>query len=387
MHIVHLTASTFFGGPERQMLGLGLELFPQDTTTYVSFAEGGRCRAFLDAVADAGLVGLELSYDFPQTRSCVRELSGLLRTARAEVLVCHGYKSNLLGRMAARRVGIPVVSVSRGWTAESGRVRLYEWLDRRHLRLMDRVVAVSEGQAAKVRRWCGVAPERLQVIRNAARLEAFENVNPEDHITLHELFPKPLPADALIVVAAGRLSPEKGYDLLVEAAPGVLVANPRVHFILFGEGGEERSLQERIFELGIADRFILAGFRRDLDRLLPWCHLMVSSSFTEGLPNVLLEGAAAGLPIVATRVGGTPEVVAEEVTGLLVPPGEPNALASGMLRILDDEELRQRLGRAGRDFMQREFTFAAQARAYRRLFTELRADAPLAWADKEVASL
>src|SRR3954447_4135669 len=163
MRVVHLTASTFFGGPERQMLGLAESLPPEVRTTVVSFREGGRCGEFLRTVADRGFDAVALDHDTPHLRSATRELTDLLRGRRADVLLCHGYKANLLGRVAARRVGIPAVAVSRGWTWQNFKVRAYESLDRWHLRFMDHVVCVSAGQAAKVRR-CGVPEHKFTVI-------------------------------------------------------------------------------------------------------------------------------------------------------------------------------------------------------------------------------
>ncbi|MCE9532829.1 MAG: glycosyltransferase [Planctomycetes bacterium] len=119
MHLVHLRASTFFGGPERQMLGLAKALPESYRTTFLSFSEGGRCSEFLDQVHAAGFEGQALRNDTPRLRSAIRELTLFLKIRGASVLICHGYKSNLLGRIAAKRVGIPAVAVSRGWTGEN----------------------------------------------------------------------------------------------------------------------------------------------------------------------------------------------------------------------------------------------------------------------------
>src|SRR5207247_3904100 len=126
---------------------------------------------------DRGFDAVALDHDTPHLRSAAHELTELLRGRRADVLLCHGYKANLLGRVAARRVGIPAVAVSRGWTWQSVKVRAYEALDRWHLRFMDHVVCVSDGQAAKVRR-CGVPEGKLTVIRNSARTDAFAAPDP-----------------------------------------------------------------------------------------------------------------------------------------------------------------------------------------------------------------
>ena len=164
--VVHLTASTFHGGPERQMLGLAGALGADVRSIFLSFSEGGRCRAFLDEARRQGFQSQELGHDTPHFRGACGDLAELLVRHRCDVLLCHGYKAGLIGRIAARRSKIPVVAVSRGWTYESARVRLYELLDRINLRWMDRVVCVSEGQAAKVRK-AGVAQRKIVVIPNA----------------------------------------------------------------------------------------------------------------------------------------------------------------------------------------------------------------------------
>ena len=369
MHTVHLTASTFFGGPERQMLGLARHLPPRYTSAFVSYPEGGRCEAFLDQIRAAGFPASSLTADTPQVPNSLAELTGLLKAQRADVLVCHTFKPNVLGRIAARRLGIPVVAVSRGWTWENLKVRVYEALDRVNLRFVDHVVAVSDGQAERVRK-CGVPSTRLSVIRNAARLAAFAEPDPAFRDKIRGLFPSDTRVSH-VVLAAGRLSPEKGFAVLVEAAVEVLKRHPHAGFVLFGEGVERAKLEQQLTELGIANHFRMPGHTPDLDRFLPWADVVVLPSFTEGLPNVALEASAAGVPVVATAVGGTPEVIAEGVSGLLVPSGQPGMIADRLNRLLGDEPLRKALGAGGRKRMTDGFTFEAQAERYADLFERL----------------
>src|SRR5205823_2245703 len=121
---------------------------------------------------------------------------------------------------------------------------------------------------------------------------------------------------------------EKGFGVLVEAAAGALRGDPAAGVVLFGEGVLRSDLERRVRELGLAGRFVMPGFRTDLDTLFPAADVVALPSFTEGLPNVALEAGAAGVPVVATAVGGTPEVVADGETGFLVPPGEPGPFAA-----------------------------------------------------------
>jgi glycosyltransferase involved in cell wall biosynthesis len=232
---------------------------------------------------------------------------------------------------------------------------------------MDQVVCVSEGQARKVRR-CGVPATKVQVIRDAVRVERFERVSREYRGYLESLFPQ---KPEVIVGAAGRLSPEKGFGVLVDAAVEVLRQRPGVGFVLVGDGPLRAEIQSRVEAIGLSDVFRLTGFRNDLDDMFPHFDVFVLPSFTEGLPNVVLEAFAARVPVVATAVGGTPEVVDEGTNGYLVPPGEPGPLADRIARLLADPADREAMGARGRERVEREFSFAGQAAAYRKLFDRL----------------
>jgi glycosyltransferase involved in cell wall biosynthesis len=364
--VVHLLASTFLGGPERQMLGLAEDLAGDHRSVFLSFREGGRCKPFLGEARRRGFEAIGLVSDTPHFRSAIREIALYLDQQAADILVCHGYKANLLGRFAARRCRIPVLAVSRGWTNESLRVRLYEAVDRFCLRWLDRVVAVSEAQGQRVLQ-VGVRTDALRVIPNAIDRERFVAPDPRFRAKLARYFRQPR---RQIVGAAGRLSPEKGFDVLVEAAEVVTQRDPSVGFVLFGQGPCRADLLRQINAAGLAGTFVLPGFRTDLDRFLPFFDLFTLPSYTEGLPNVVLEAFAAGVPVVATAVGGTPEVVTDGVNGYLVPPGDPQALADRICDALESDRL-QSMGEQGRQRVRDHYTFAVQGQAYRALFEEL----------------
>jgi glycosyltransferase involved in cell wall biosynthesis len=384
MRIAHLTASTFYGGPERQMLGLADALAAsQVESVFLSFSEKGRCRSFLGRVRSAGFEAIALEHDTPWLRAATRDLTDHLARVHPDVLFCHGYKANLLGRIAARRCDIPAVSVSRGWTQENWKVRVYEALDRRHLRWMDRVVAVSEGQAEKVRR-CAVPAERMRVIHNAVDPERFTDPDPTYREKLARFFRQPF---TRIVGAAGRLSPEKGFDVLIAAAARVVDADDTVGFLLFGEGPCKAELVKQINAAGLSRFFVMSGFRADLDRFIPFLDLLVLPSYTEGLPNVVLEAFASSVPVVATAVGGTPELVEDKVSGYLVPPGDADALAGRILDALSSEDNLREMGLRGRQRVLEHFTFERQAERYLELLGELTAGQTAAVATTGARSL
>ena len=281
--------------------------------------------------------------------------------------MCHGYKADLVGRPAARLAGIPVVAVSRGWTGKTFKVRWYDRIDRLFLHRMDCVVCVSEGQAAKVRA-AGVPDAKIRVIRNAARPEAFRD--PDSAMRERILAGLPQPGRRLIL-AAGRLSSDKGFHILIDAIPTVLARAPEARWIICGEGAERAALEQQVRTAGLTGVVVFVGFRTDLDDWMPNADLFVLPSFTEGLPNVLLEAHACGVPVVATAVGGTPELVRDGETGYLVPPGEAPALADRIIRLLVDDGVRRQMGANARARVREQFTFAVQARQYLELFEEL----------------
>ena len=349
------------------MLGLAQSLAPAVQSVFLLFSESGRHRAFLQEIRNHNFLGIELSQNTPHFWAMVCEISGELRRERVDLLSCAGYKADLLGLWAARRARIPVYGVSHGWTAATAKVRVYETLDRISLQLMDRVVCVSERQAAKVRS-AGVRQDRIDVIRNAVRTENLQSPDSDHEGKLRALFLNP---PRWLVGAAGRLSREKGFGVLITAAAEVIRSCPDVGFVLFGDGPLCAELEYLVADSGLSNKFVLAGFHPDVTRFLPHLDLVVLPSFTEGLPVIVLEAFAAGVPVVATAVGGTPEVVVDRVNGFLVPPGDPVALASRILDVLGLGGARKAMGERGRDRVRAEFTFEAQALRYKQLFQEL----------------
>ena len=367
MRVVHLMASPFYGGPERQTLGLAKYLPREAESIFLSFAERGLAQPFLDEVLRQGYQGKLLIHNTPRYFACVREVADELRGLKADLLCCSGYKPDLVGWRAARRIGLPVISISHGWTAATWKVRCYEALDRRVLRWMDAVVCVSRAQADKVRH-AGVPEAKIAVIQNAIGEEAFVAPSVAGRAEMAGWFARP---PRWLIGAAGRFSPEKGFAVFIEAAAIVAKQRPDAGFVLFGEGPLRADLERAIIERGLQGKLILPGFRTDLTRFVPSFDLAVMSSYTEGLPVVLLETGAAGVPTVATSVGGIPEVIDDGQSGYLVAAGDGAALAERIIALLDNDLQRHAMGRAARERVRRDFSFEAMGRRYYELFRKV----------------
>jgi glycosyltransferase involved in cell wall biosynthesis len=366
MRIVHLLASPFFGGPERQVLALAEAMRGDCDTEFLSFGEGGRAEPLLRKVTAAGFTGITLRENWPHYFRAAREIAGELRNRRATILCTNGYKPDIIGLRAARLAGVPVVAIAHGWTSATWKVCINEMADRWCLRKFDAVVGVSQAQSRRLQS-AGVYPTRIVTIPNAIPLRPREDEE-NNRQQLERMFAS---RPQLIVAAAGRLSPEKGLTDFVEAAACLKDELPDVGFIIFGDGPLRLSLTEQIKHRGMEHRLVLAGYREDLDQLLPAVDVLAIPSLTEGLPVILLEALRARVPVIATAVGGIPEVIEDGQEGYLIAARDTAALSSRMRKILLDPELRIRMGAAGQKKVIEEYNTGLQAERYQLLFEQL----------------
>jgi glycosyltransferase involved in cell wall biosynthesis len=176
-----------------------------------------------------------------------------------------------------------------------------------------------------------------------------------------------------LVGVVGRLEPQKGHAYLFEAWPSIVAEFPDARLLVVGDGSLRPRLQARAQELGVAGSVLFAGFRADIPRVLDAIDVLALPSLYEGMPLTAIEASAMGRPVVATAVDGTPEVVVEGETGLLVSPGDPAGLANALCRLLGDPAGRARLGRAGRARAMDLFDQRQQVRRTQELYTAAQA--------------
>lgn len=364
--VLHLRISNFIGGPEKQILEHFKRLDPKRFRPLLCcFRENGQDDPLLERAAQLGITCRTINCTSAFDPMIISRLRRVLITDKIDILCTHGYKPNILGRIASLGTGVKAVAISRGWTGENSKIRLYEKLDKFFLRHASHIVAVSNGQRDKIVA-LGIKPGKVTVIHNAINLA--EITEADGHLLRRELG---LPDDATIVASAGRLSPEKNYAAMIEASQGLIKNNPKIFFAIFGEGFLRPELEAQITLTGLTGRFLLPGFRTDLQTVLHDIDIFMLPSFSEGLPNVVLEAFAARKPVVATRVGGTPEVVQDGISGFLTRPDEPALMAKHVLALADDPLLRRKMGTAGYNYVNNIFSFRQQTELYEKLYVSL----------------
>lgn len=363
--IAHLIATNFYGGPEKQIVTHALRL-DKDRFRFVliSFIDNGAPNELVEIARERGVEVIEVHVRNAFDPRTIVKIAAILRNNKIDLLCAHGYKANVIGRLASWFTGIPQIAVSRGWTAENKRIRIYEKLDRWFLQFANHIVAVSEGQKAKIVSY-GISYANISVIHNAIDLAMFPDSGTQIRTELG------IPNDGVVVASAGRLSPEKNQLGMIEVAKRVVNRNANVYFVIFGEGFLRKELEKSIREAGLESRFFLPGFRIDLQALYHDIDIFMLPSFTEGLPNVALEAFAAKKPIIASLVGGNPEVVQDEVSGYLTSPDDFSAMEARIIKLAADKSLRSKMGEAGQRFVEDRFAFEAQTRCYEQLYERI----------------
>jgi glycosyltransferase involved in cell wall biosynthesis len=263
----------------------------------------------------------------------VAEILRFAQDERVDLIHSHGYKGNiffgLLPRFARR---FPLVSTVHGWTWTGGvnRMMLYEWLDSKALSGVDRIVLVNT-QMLKHPRIKRIPINKVSVVDNGIVGELTVEDDSDFDAEVVSFCEK-----GFTIGAIGRLSQEKGFDILLRAFAGLTDEFPEIRVVILGEGGWRAQLEALTEKLGISDRVLMPGFKNNARRYIPFFNLFAISSHTEGLPISLLEAMQASIPIVASCVGGIPDVLQDGRCGLLVNPGSEEELGHAIAHVIQN---------------------------------------------------
>jgi glycosyltransferase involved in cell wall biosynthesis len=359
------------GGTEKQVMMLTRRL--ADDRFAIDFACLRRRGPFVDELLSCRIPITEYRMSgFWSVRALLQQvkLANDLRRNRTQIVHSYGFYGNVFGLAPARAAGVPVTVASirdRGpyLTPMQRRVQRYA------CQLADCVLV----NATAVREWLiadGYHPGNIVTIPNGVDVRLFER--PHDPEWIHRAFG--FPAGSPIVAVVSRLAPRKGLEQFVAAAAVVAQRIPAARFLVVGEANPLQpdygvEIEELVRARGLSERVTFAGFRDDIPALLASVSVSVNPSLDEALSNSLLESMAAGVPVVATRVGGTPEALTDGEHGLLVPPGDVPALANAMTNVLENADLARRLARAGRTRVCECYSVDRMVAATERLYDEL----------------
>ena len=357
--VLRIISRMNIGGPAIHVTNLNSGLDPD---RYVSLLVSGTENPGEGSLRDlAESAGVEVTV-IPQIRSAASlgprdvlalfKLYRLMRRERPQIVHTHESKAGFLGRLAARIAGVPIVlhthhgHVLRGYYGP-----LKSWALRRMEQLLalltDRLIAVSEQVKRDLVQYRVARSEKISVVPLGFDLEPFLSSEVHRGSFRREMN---LNGSTRLVGIVGRLFPIKNHRLFLDAAALVTAEEPASRFVVVGDGVLRQELDQYARDLSIRDMVIFTGWRRDLPRIYADLDVLVVSSDNEGTPVSAIESMASGCPVVATRVGGIPDVISDGDTGYLVPAGDADALASRILSLLRDDQEVSRLRAAARAF-------------------------------------
>lgn len=299
----------------------------------------------------------------------VQTLGRILDWIRAnpmDILHTYLFGFHFFAGFPARWAKVPVILSSRREIA-NWQKRRHAWLENLGNLFVDRVVSCSKAVETRVLTKEKISPQKVTTIYNGIDLGKFHSLG--QSVRIRESFQ--IPRDAPLVGTVANMAIEKGYPYLLEASERVLRANPRVWFLFVGFGPLEKEMKEKARKIPKGGQIVFAGARRDIPDLMEVMDLFVLASVIEGFPNVLLEAAAMAKPVIATQVGGIPELIESGRNGLLVPPRNGTALSDAILSLLGDRARAAHLGRLAQEKIKRDFQLERMVNQYEELYLSL----------------
>jgi glycosyltransferase involved in cell wall biosynthesis len=350
MKILHLISSGGLYGAEAVILNLSHALNSGgDSSVLGVFGNSKNLNLQLhERALGEGITSTVIPCEGQVDRAAVAKIRNLVVESQIDIVHAHGFKADIYAYLALRNTRVSLVSTCHTWYDNDPVVTLYGKLDRWILRKYAAIVAVSDEVKDRLIK-ADVAPDKVRIIKNGIDVQRFGEAAPSlrqgNGLTA-----------APLVGLVGRLSREKGIEVFLQAASRVVEDIPDAQFVVVGEGPEYESLNSLIDQLKLRKNADLLGRRDDMPSVYRSFDIMVSSSHQEGLPMVVLEGMASGLPVVATSVGDVPHVIEQDVSGVLVAPGDSNSLAANVISLLRNPAERRRMGDAARRRIEEEFS-------------------------------
>lgn len=371
IRVLHLRDSAWVDGPGRTILDTARHIDPQRVEYHVGafVPPDASGHSFVDSLRAAGGSVHELRDRGGLDRELIATIVRLIDELRIDVLHSSEFRSNVMALLVRRERPVKLVATVHGWIVNNMRGRIYRFLDKVLLRRFDRVIFVSAATSRLIPSWW-LPTKRTCVLHNGLVLGLYGQQ------ALAVRRPAADSGGAVTILNVGRLSPEKGQDLLLRAVAPLTERFPQLTVKFAGTGPQEPELRALAAELGISNRVHFLGYIHDMPSLYAQTDLLVQSSLTEGLPNVILEAAYLRVPMVATDVGGTSEVVQHGTSGWLIPPGDIGALKAGIEKFLTDTEAFAAMTHTAHARILEHFSFATRTQKLTEFYERLCMGAP-----------
>ena len=369
IRVMQFLNSTVRSGAEEVALELARGLDPKRFRSFL-VCPPELMEAFGDDSHARHIETYALSLQAPWQAAVALRFVGYLRSQKIDVVNAHMIRAALVAVPLARMAGVPVViQTCHGREAwRKGWLKGQYWIDRIIARWADATVAVSEATGTYLVVEKRLSPHKVRVIRNGRSLAGFSPSASRQESLRNEL--RIGPKDQVVGVF-GRLEEQKGHRFLISGMPNVLAQLPATKVILVGEGALRHELESYVSSLNVSEAVRFTGYRPDWKELMALSDVIVLPSLYEGMPLVPIEAAAMARPVVATSVDGTCEVVIDGVTGLLIPPAEPEPLARAIIDLLTNPAKCRRLGQSAQTRAHEQFSLHRQIEETASLYEQL----------------
>lgn len=359
-----------YGGIETSVLNWARAMDRERVEMHLfCFANPGETeRPFLEAAARVGLSVSRIPWSRrkPILRAS-RLMAEYIRHRGIDILHCHNPYANLVGAVVRRRVSVKTLTTLYLWGESGFRRRVLEWIDQYVIRSFDQVTAHCEDTVrGTIQR--GLPPERVRLLISGFAGRVVHLTPEERERQRVAMGCKP---GEIVLINLSRFWPEKAHDVLVRGFHRIAQECPQARLWLAGVGPGEGEVRALVAALGLEPSVRFIGFQPDLPELLALVDIQVHPSHAEGVPLAVCEGMAAGLPIVATRVGGIPEVLRHDHSAVLVDPGNPEALARAVLGLIADPARQKSLGAAAQRFLREAYSLEVAAERVQALYEEM----------------
>ncbi len=363
IRVAHVSASLHYGGKENGVVNLVNRLDPAIFENYIfTYVRGGALARRVDPTRCRVVeLGDKLGGDYRLYFKLAREF----RRYRIHIAHTHSWATVMEGIIGARLARVPIIIHGEHGTMKT-ETKLHIQIQRALWHSTDQMLAVSNVLRENLQRQFNFPKEKIRVIANGVDLSRFALTRQSDDYKTR----LGLPANALVFGAIGRVVPVKAYSTLLQAAKLIFDEIPMAHLVMVGDGPQLEALVQLAEEYQIAARVHFLGARKDVPEILRAFDVFVLSSESEGMSNTILEAMASARPVVATAVGGNPELVVDRETGLLVPPHDPPAMAAAIMKLLRDTELCRQMGWLGRQRVEEKFSLEVMVQNYANIYLE-----------------